>query len=118
MTGVQTCALPIYENGKIDDGDELVGNLEETETGIYEMKEPLYGKYIVRETKAPEGFLLDKGEYSVFIDVYKRQVLRKGESQRPDGTYQFRWTDENRKRPVSYTHLDVYKRQSRTLWYG
>ena len=28
----------------------------------------LYGKYIVRETKAPEGFLLDKGEYSVFIE--------------------------------------------------
>ena len=32
------------------------------------MKELLYGKYIVRETKAPEGFLLDKGEYSVFIE--------------------------------------------------
>ena len=29
------------ENGKIDDGDELIGNLEETETGIYEMKELL-----------------------------------------------------------------------------
>lgn len=58
----------INENGKIDDGDELIGNLEETETGIYEMKELLYGKYIVRETKAPEGFLLDKGEYSVFIE--------------------------------------------------
>ena len=56
------------ENGKIDDGDELIGNLEETETGIYEMKELLYGKYIVCETKAPEGFLLDKGEYSVFIE--------------------------------------------------
>ena len=58
----------VIENGKIDDGDELIGNLEETETGIYEMKELLYGKYIVRETKAPEGFLLDKGEYSVFIE--------------------------------------------------
>ena len=29
------------ENGKIDDGDELIGNLEETETGIYEMKEQM-----------------------------------------------------------------------------
>ena len=54
------------ENGKIDDGDELIGNLEETETGIYEMKELLYGKYIVRETKAPEGFLLDKGRILCF----------------------------------------------------
>ncbi len=56
------------ENGKIDKEDELIGNLEETETGIYEMKELLYGHYIVRETKAPEGFVLDDGEYSVFIE--------------------------------------------------
>ena len=55
-------------DGKLDDGDELIGNLEETATGIYEMKELLYGKYIVRETKAPEGFVLDKGVYFVFIE--------------------------------------------------
>ena len=55
-------------DGKLDDGDELIGNLEETATGIYEMKELLYGKYLVRETKAPEGFVLDKGVYFVFIE--------------------------------------------------
>ena len=55
-------------DGKLDDGDELIGNLEETATGIYEMKEILYGKYLVQETKAPEGFVLDKGVYSVFIE--------------------------------------------------
>ena len=55
-------------DGKLDDGDELIGNLEKTATGIYEMKELLYGKYLVRETKAPEGFVLDKGVYSVFIE--------------------------------------------------
>ena len=55
-------------DGKLDDGDELIGNLEETATGIYEMKELLYGKYLVREAKAPEGFVLDKGVYSVFIE--------------------------------------------------
>ena len=91
-----------------------------------------------------------------------RAVLRTGESQRADGTYQFRWTDSNHKRfcvyaktldelrykeeqikkdksdgikaearyttvnevyelwkelkrgPVSYTHLDVYKRQGKS----
>ena len=55
-------------DGKLDDGDELIGNLEETATGIYEMKEILCGKYLVQETKAPEGFVLDKGVYSVFIE--------------------------------------------------
>lgn len=57
------------DNGKIDEEDELLGTLTETDTGIYEMKELLYGKYLVRETKAPEGFLLDKGVYSVFIET-------------------------------------------------
>ena len=55
-------------NGILDKEDELVGTLTETSTGIYEMKELLYGKYLVRETKAPEGFELDKGVYSVFIN--------------------------------------------------
>ena len=55
-------------DGKLNDGDELIGNLEETATGIYETKELLYGKYLVKETKAPEGFVLDKGVYSVFIE--------------------------------------------------
>ena len=55
-------------NGILDKEDELVGTLTETSTGIYEMKELLYGKYLVRETKAPEGFELDTGVYSVFIN--------------------------------------------------
>lgn len=55
-------------DGKLNDGDKLIGNLEETATGIYEMKELLYGKYLVKETKAPEGFVLDKSVYSVFIE--------------------------------------------------
>ena len=55
-------------DGKLDGGDELIGNLKETSTGIYEMKELLYGKYLVRETKAPDGFVLDKCVYSVFIE--------------------------------------------------
>lgn len=54
-------------DGKLDDKDELVGNLEETSVGIYEMQELLYGKYFVKETKAPEGFVLDEGVYSVSI---------------------------------------------------
>lgn len=55
-------------DGKLDDGDELLGELAETDKGIYEMKELLYGKYLVKETKPPEGFVLDEGVYSVFIE--------------------------------------------------
>ena len=54
-------------DGKLDDKDELVGNLEETSVGIYEIQELLYGKYLVKETKTPEGFVLDEGVYSVSI---------------------------------------------------
>lgn len=54
-------------DGKLDDKDELVGNLEETSVGIYEIQDLLYGKYLVKETKAPEGFVLDEGVYSVSI---------------------------------------------------
>ena len=54
-------------DGKLDDKDELVGNLEETSVGIYEIQELLYGKYLVKETKAPEGFILDEGVYPVSI---------------------------------------------------
>lgn len=54
-------------DGKLDDKDELVGNLEETSVVIYEIQELLYGKYLVKETKAPEGFVLDEGVYSVSI---------------------------------------------------
>lgn len=59
----------VNKNGEIDKEDEFIGNLEETDIGIYEMKDLLYGKYLVRETKAPDGFVLDKGVYSVFIET-------------------------------------------------
>ncbi|MDD3240390.1 MAG: SpaA isopeptide-forming pilin-related protein, partial [Lachnospira sp.] len=55
-------------NGKLDKNDELIGKLDETNKGIYEKKELPYGKYLVKEVKAPEGFVLDTKEYSVFIE--------------------------------------------------
>lgn len=54
-------------NKELDEGDELLGKLEETSTGIYEMSHILYGGVFVRETKAPEGFLLDENAYYVEI---------------------------------------------------
>ena len=56
-------------DGKLDDGDTLVGTLTESEMGVYEMKDLLYGHFLVKETKAPDGFLLDEGVYAVFIEA-------------------------------------------------
>lgn len=56
-------------DGKLDSEDELLGTLEETSAGIYEMTDLFYGHYLVRETKAPDGFLLDEGVYPVFIET-------------------------------------------------
>ena len=56
-------------DGKLDDGDTLVGTLTESEIGVYEMKDLLYGHYLVKESKAPDGFLLDEGTYAVFIEA-------------------------------------------------
>ena len=53
--------------GNLDDGDELLGTLTEKEIGSYEMKDLFYGRYFVKETKAPEGFLLDENAYYVEI---------------------------------------------------
>ena len=44
-------------NKELDEGDELLGKMEETSTGIYEMAHILYGGVFVKETNAPEGFL-------------------------------------------------------------
>lgn len=57
------------DNGELDADDELLGTLTEKENGVYEMPDLLYGRYFVKETVAPDGFLLDKGVYEVFIDT-------------------------------------------------
>ena len=56
-------------SGKLDDGDKLLGTLTEKEIGSYEMKDLFYGRYFVKETKAPAGFVLDTGVYEVMIDT-------------------------------------------------
>ena len=57
------------DNDELDGEDELIGTLTEKEIGQYEMNDLLYGRYFVKETKAPEGFTLDEGVYEVFIDT-------------------------------------------------
>ena len=66
-------AFEVYKdsnaNGKLDDGDELLGTLTEKEKGEYSMNDLFHGRYFVKETKAPEGFVLDTGVSEVMIDT-------------------------------------------------
>jgi len=57
------------ENKKLDDGDELLGVMEETSEGVYWMTDLLYGGVFVKEKTAPDGFVLDENAYYVFIDT-------------------------------------------------
>ena len=56
-------------NKKLDDEDELLGTLDETEPGEYQMTDLRFNGYLVKESKAPEGFYLDEGVYYVSIDT-------------------------------------------------
>lgn len=55
-------------NGEYDKEDELAGELNEVEMGIYQMNDLRYGKYFVREKTAPAGFVLDENVYTVSIE--------------------------------------------------
>ena len=56
-------------NGIYNIGDEKVGTLTETSTGVYKSELLIYGRYFVKETKAPLGFVADTTPYEVFIDT-------------------------------------------------
>ena len=57
---------------KIQDKEDVyIGNMKEIEKGIYRMENLPYGRYLVKEKKAPEGFKLDKNTYPVFIEEEK-----------------------------------------------
>ena len=56
------------DDGKLDKGDELVGKADEFENGLYQMCDLRYGRYLVKEAKAPKGFVIDKNVYPVSIE--------------------------------------------------
>lgn len=56
-------------NKELDKDDELLGTMEETEKGQYEMRDLLYGGVLVKEKTAPDGFYLDENVYYVMIDT-------------------------------------------------
>ena len=55
-------------DGKLDNDDTLLGEMKELDGGVYQMSELRYGKYLVKETKAPTGFVLDEDVYAVSIE--------------------------------------------------
>ena len=55
-------------DGKLDKDDTLLGEMKELDGGVYQMSELRYGKYLVKETKAPTGFVLDENVYSVSVE--------------------------------------------------
>ena len=59
----------INADGKLDNNDELIGEIKETDTGVYEADDFVYGHYLVREKTAPDGFILDENIYPVFVET-------------------------------------------------
>ena len=58
---VSGAVFTVYQNGK------EYKKLTEISKGIYELKNIPYGDYTVKETSAPEGYLLDTGTYDFSI---------------------------------------------------
>ena len=65
----------VNENGTYEaDVDTFVNNLVDN-NGIYTLEELEYGKYLVKETATPEGYLVDEKYYPVFIDKAGANVV-------------------------------------------
>lgn len=47
----------------LDDGDELLAEMDDEGEGVYWMRELEAGGYLVRESQAPEGYVLDENAY-------------------------------------------------------
>ena len=50
-----------------EDIDTFVSNLNEVEEGVYVLDKAEYGNYLVKEVKAPKGYLVDKNYYPISI---------------------------------------------------
>jgi uncharacterized surface anchored protein len=58
----------VENNGEFDaDIDKLAGEMAETEPGLYQMKDLVYGNYFLHEKQAPEFFEKDDGYYPFSI---------------------------------------------------
>lgn len=76
LTGAEfTVYRDTDSNGKLTDADEMLGTLAETTPGVYEMDRLIYGRYFLKETKAPQGFRLDENAYLFAIAENGKTVV-------------------------------------------
>lgn len=62
----------VDNNGEFDaEIDQLVGEMAETEPGLYQMKDLVYGNYFLFEKSSPEFFQKDDGYYPFSINKQK-----------------------------------------------
>lgn len=67
-------------NGEFDEEDVFVNALEEIEPGIYELKDLIYGRYLIFESVAPEGFEKDENIYFFEIKTNGETVVIENEA--------------------------------------
>ena len=75
LTGAEfTIYNDVNGDGIYNEGDTEYGMLSEEETGVYRLHDVVYGKYVVKETKAPDTFKPDTGDYPVNVTVNKETI--------------------------------------------
>ncbi len=57
----------VNNNGEYDEQDIFISNLKETEIGVYKLDNIEYGVYFIKETEAPENYLLDEEYHKIEI---------------------------------------------------
>ncbi len=67
-------------NGEFDEEDVFVNALEETAPGIYELKDLIYGKYLIFESVSPKGFEKDENVYFFKIKSNGETVVIENEA--------------------------------------
>lgn len=78
-TPLSGAAFSVYldrnSNGIVDDNEYIIGVLSEVSKGVYKLTDIPFGEYILKETLAPDGYLIDKGNYAFVIDTDGKEVV-------------------------------------------
>ena len=60
--------------------DMLIGEMEETETGVYQIGNLVFGSYFLHERQAPDSFIRDDRYYAFVIDTNGKTVWIENEA--------------------------------------